>query len=68
MDNDPIKSFGKAFHQFLKEEHLDHTYKQKRLIANWERVMGKTIASRTSKVFFKENILFIKLTSAPLKH
>ena len=68
MKEDPIKSFRNAFKDFLKEENLEHTYKQKKLIANWEQIMGKTIASRTQKLFFSDNILFIKLSSAPLKN
>ena len=67
MKEDSIKSFRNAFKQFLKEENLEHTFKQKQLIANWEKVMGKTIASRTSKVFFSKKTLFVQLTSAPLK-
>ena len=67
MSEDPIKSFKNAFSQFLKEEQLEHTFKQKQLIANWEKIMGKTIASRTTKIFFKEKTLFVKLSSAPLK-
>lgn len=67
MNEDSIKSFNHAFKDFLKEERLEHTYKQKQLIANWEQIMGKTIASRTSKIFFKDQVLFVKLSSAPLK-
>lgn len=67
MKEDPIKSFGSAFKQFLKEERLEHTFKQKQLITNWERIMGKTIASRTTKVFVSKKILFIQLASAPLR-
>jgi len=37
------------------------------IITLWEEIMGKTIASRTSKLFFKGNILYVELTSAPLK-
>lgn len=68
MKEDPIKSFRNAFKDFLKEENLEHTYKQKQLITNWEGVMGKTIASRTTKLFFSKNVLFVKLSSAPLKN
>ncbi|MFK7954092.1 MAG: DUF721 domain-containing protein [Ekhidna sp.] len=67
MKEDPIKSFKNAFQQFLKEENLEHTFKQKQLIANWEKVMGKTISSRTTKVFFSKKTLFVQLSSAPLK-
>ena len=68
MKEDSIKSFKSAFNNFLKEENLEHTYKQKQLIANWEQIMGKTIASRTSKIFFSDKVLFVKLSSAPLKN
>ncbi len=68
MKEDPIKSFRNAFKDFLKEENLEHTYKQKQLIANWEEIMGKTIASRTTKIFFSDKVLFVKLSSAPLKN
>jgi len=67
MNEDPIKSFRNAFKGFLKEENLEHTYKQKQVIADWERIMGKTIASRTTKLFFNQKTLFVKLSSAPLK-
>lgn len=67
MEEDPIKSFRTAFKGFLREENLEHTYKQKQIITDWERIMGKTIATRTAGVFFKQKTLFIKLTSAPLK-
>lgn len=67
MSEDSIKNFRTAFNQFLKEEDLEQTFKQKQLIVNWEKVMGKTIASRTQQVFFREKTLYIKLNSAPLK-
>lgn len=67
MKEDPIKNFRNAFKDFLKEENLEHTFRQKQFIANWEKVMGKTIASRTTKIFFSKKTLFVQLSSAPLK-
>ncbi len=67
MEEDPIKNFRTAFQGFLKEENLEHTYKQKQVITDWGRIMGKTIASRTTKLFFSQKTLFVKLSSAPLK-
>ena len=43
-------------------------FNQTHLIVSWERLMGKTIAKRTERIFFKDKKIFIKLTSAPLKH
>lgn len=67
MKEDSIKNFRTAFGQFLKEENLEQTYKQKQVITHWERIMGKTIASRTTSIFFKKKTMFVKLSSAPLK-
>ena len=67
MKEDSIKNFRTAFNQFLKEENLEHTFKQKRIITHWEKIMGKTIASRTINIFFRDKTMFVKLSSAPLK-
>src|SRR4051812_33758777 len=40
---------------------------QTHIIASWEKLMGQSISKRTSEIFFKDNTLFIKITSAPLK-
>jgi len=42
-------------------------FDENRLIASWEEMMGKPIARRTEKIFIKEKILFVKLSSAPLR-
>ena len=68
MSNDKHShTFKDAFGQFLKDEHLDVKYKQKKLIDSWERIMGRPIAARTTKMFFKDKTLFVELSSAALK-
>ena len=59
--------FGDAFKKFLKEQHLDQTFNEKKLISTWNELMGKQIANRTSKIFIKDRIMYVTLTSAPLK-
>ena len=51
----------------LQNYHIEEKFDHTRLVASWERLMGKPIASRTSKLFVKDNILFVRLSSAPLK-
>lgn len=60
-------SFTSAFKKFLKTENLESKYREKLLIESWEAIMGKPIAARTTKLFIKNRILFIELSSAPLK-
>lgn len=67
MKKDSTQSFQDAFKKFLKEEHLDVTFQQKKLIDSWERIMGKPVAARTTKMFFRGRTLFVELSSASLK-
>lgn len=61
-------SFTSAFKKFLKTENLEVKYREKLLIESWEAIMGKPIAARTTKLFIRKRILFVELSSAPLKH
>lgn len=67
MSKDNSHSFTSAFRQFLRSENLDTKYREKLLIESWEIIMGKPIASRTTRLFIKEKTLFVGLSSAPLK-
>ncbi|WP_421874658.1 DUF721 domain-containing protein [Marinoscillum sp.] len=60
-------SFTNAFRKFLVNEKLDSRYREKLLAESWGELVGKPIASRTSNLYISNKILFVKLTSAPLK-
>lgn len=52
----------------LQSYQIDEKYDNNHLIASWERLMGKPIASRTTRLFVKDQVLFVRLSSAPLKN
>lgn len=58
---------GDAIQDLLKVYKLQSKFDETRLINSWEKLMGKTIAARTSKIYIKDQKLFIKISSAPLK-
>ncbi len=58
---------GEALNQMLNNFHLKERFDEKRLIEAWSTVMGATIANRTTKVFIKNKVLFVEVSSAPLK-
>tara|TARA_B100001245_G_C22654942_1_gene321375 strand:- start:325 stop:609 length:285 start_codon:yes stop_codon:yes gene_type:complete len=60
-------SFTNAFRKFLVNEKLDTKYREQLLAESWGDLVGAPIASRTSSVYVANKILFVKLTSAPLK-
>lgn len=71
--NNPYYRSGEATKLDSALEQMFEAYKikgktdQTTIIATWEELMGKTIASRTTKMFFKGKVLYVELTSAPLK-
>ncbi|XOV92467.1 MAG: DUF721 domain-containing protein [Bacteroidota bacterium] len=67
MDKNNTTSFSNALKQFLKSENLEKTWDEKKLIASWHKIMGKPIASRTSKIRIDQGKMFVYLSSAPLK-
>jgi predicted nucleic acid-binding Zn ribbon protein len=67
MKKDSIQSFKQVFGDFLKKENLDQKFNEKKLISMWHEMMGATIANRTTGIFIKNKMMFVKLTSAPLK-
>ncbi len=67
MQKDNSHTFTSAFRNFLKTEKIDGKYREKLLVESWESLMGKPIASRTSAVYLNKRVLFVKLTSAPMK-
>jgi predicted nucleic acid-binding Zn ribbon protein len=52
----------------LESYKIQNKYDETFLISSWESMMGKAIASRTSKIFIKDKTLYVTLTSAPLKN
>ncbi|GAB3301642.1 DciA family protein [Hymenobacter tenuis] len=38
------------------------------VVASWERIMGKAVAMKTQQIYVSNSKLFVRLSSAPLKH
>ncbi|MBL6446890.1 DUF721 domain-containing protein [Fulvivirga sp. 29W222] len=63
-----ISTVGEAINDLLEGYRLRGRFDEARLVSSWERLMGKTIANRTGKIFIKNKVLFVEINSAPLKH
>lgn len=64
-DVQPVKESIQAL---LRAYRIQGKVNQVQVIASWEKIMGKAIALKTKELYFKDNKLFVLLTSAPLKH
>src|SRR5882672_2344080 len=60
----PIKE---AIDEMLKTFRLDWKMNEVRVIASWEKVMGRTVANRTTQLYMRHKKLFVQLNSASLR-
>jgi hypothetical protein len=60
-------SLGEAIESYLKTLKLKSKFNETYISAHWETIMGKPIASRTTKIFVTNQILYLQLSSAPLR-
>jgi predicted nucleic acid-binding Zn ribbon protein len=54
--------------EYLKEMNIDQKLKEVGIVAQWEKMMGKTVAIRTSQIYIRNHILYIHVTSSVLKN
>lgn len=52
----------------LREFRLKPQLDETRVKMLWEKLMGKTIATYTSNISVRKNVLHLTILSAPLKH
>ncbi len=61
------QSIGEAFESFLKAYKLRSRYDETYLVTHWEKLMGVSIAQRTEKIYISKGVLFLRISSAPLR-
>jgi len=61
-------SLAEALKDYIREMHLDDKLSEVGLINSWEEIVGKAISSRTSKIYIKDHVLFIYLSSSVVRN
>ena len=61
------QTLKQALDEMLKNFKIEDKFLQHKLIASWEKVMGKTVAHRTTRIYFRDKKLFVYLDSASLR-
>lgn len=56
-----------AIGQLLKSYQLQTRFNETYLEAFWGKMMGPMIASRTNRLYVREGVLYVEITSAPLR-
>ncbi|MGF7139498.1 DciA family protein [Roseimarinus sediminis] len=54
--------------QVVKESSYEKKLRETKLIANWEKVLGKGIAQSTSRIYILNKTLFVHISSPVVRH
>lgn len=65
---DNLSSLGAAIEAFLKQNRLDKKIDSSSLSVNWKDIAGEMIAKHTTRLFIKEQTLFLQVDSPALKN
>ena len=57
-------SIAEAMKDYIREMNLEGKLLEVNLINSWEEMVGKAISSKTSKVYIRDHVLYIHLTSS----
>lgn len=60
-------SLAEAVHDYIKEMHLEGKLSEIAVLNSWEETVGKAIASRTSKIYIRDKVLFVHLSSSVVR-
>ncbi|WBO84131.1 DUF721 domain-containing protein [Hymenobacter yonginensis] len=63
-----IVSLKDSIQSLLKAYRLQGKLNEVTVVGSWEKVMGKAVALKTQEVYVSNGKLFVRLSSAPLKH
>ena len=64
MTRNNQQTLGEAISEMLRVFGLQQKLDETKLIASWEKVMGKTIAKHTTRLYISKKKLFIHLNSS----
>jgi len=64
MKRNNQQTLGEAINEMVRVFGLQQKLDETRLIASWEKVMGKTIAKHTTSIYISKKKLFVHLNSS----
>ncbi len=62
------EKIGDVLRKALKQNNIDKQLYEHRVINSWEEVLGKNINYHTSKLEFKDSVLYAYISSSVVRH
>jgi predicted nucleic acid-binding Zn ribbon protein len=61
-------TLAEALDDYIREMNLGEKLSEAGLINSWEEVVGKAISSRTKKIYIKDQVLYVHLSSSVVRN
>lgn len=61
-------TLAEAIKDYINEMNLGDKLSETAILNSWEEVVGKAISSRTTKIYIKDHVLFIHLSSSVVRN
>lgn len=63
-----VQSVKESLEDLIRAYRLQGKLTQTRVLEAWPELMGRAVAQKTTEMYFQNRKLFVKLSSAPLRH
>jgi len=61
-------SLAEAVKDYIREMNLEGKLLEVNLINSWEEIVGKVVSSKTSRIYIKDKILYVHLSSSVVRN
>ncbi len=61
-------SLAEALKDYIREMNMEEKLIEVNLVNSWEELVGKAISARTTRIYIKENTLYIHLNSSVVRN
>ncbi len=68
MRKSNTQKIGEVISEYLKELKIDKKIAETRLISSWSAIVGPTIARQTEKIYIRNGVFYVHLTSPVLRN
>jgi hypothetical protein len=61
-------TLAEAVNDFIKEMNFGEKLSEAGIVNSWEETVGKAISSRTTKIYIRDHILYVHLSSSVVRN
>lgn len=61
-------SLGEAINDFIRETNIGGKLSEVSIVNSWEETVGRAISSRTTKIYIRDHVLYVHLSSSVVRN